>query len=259
MGLLIGVVGAAGKMGRTLLTCSLGDAGVKVAGGCTSAGSPHVGRDLGELIGAEAFGLKLQPSIEEIVEKAQVLIDFSLPDSTLKNARIAAKHKKPLVIGSTGHTREAKLEIESLAKEIPLLFSPNFSLGIALCLEACALFGRHLKESAYVDIIETHHTQKRDSPSGTALALAASLGFGQISTENTQPRSRDTVQIHSIRSGAVPGKHSVIFECQGERLEITHEVHSREAFAKGAIRAAKFLAGRPPGLYSLKDLILQPD
>lgn len=244
-------------MGKTLLLCSSKDPEVKVAAGCDAFNSPYMGKDLGQLIGSELMGISLKGKIDEIVEQVDVLIDFSLPSATVENARIAAKHQKPLVIGSTGHNVETVHELESFAKHIPLLFSPNFSLGMALCLEACAFFGRHLKGSCFVDIIETHHTQKKDAPSGTALALAKSLDFNRIcpGTLLEQPRSQETVVIHSIRSGDVPGEHRIIFECQGERIEIKHEAISREAFAKGAIRAAKFLAHCSPGLYTMKDLL----
>ncbi len=257
MSLSLGIIGAAGKMGRTLLRCSAKDPEVKVTAGCDAICSPFLGRDLGHLIEGEPIGINLKGKIDEIVELADVLIDFSLPSATVENARVAAKHQKPLVIGTTGHPLETQLALESLAKQIPLLFSPNFSLGMALCLEMSGFLGRHLKGSCFVDIIETHHTQKKDAPSGTALALAKSLDFGRIcpGTMVEQPRSRDTVAIHSIRSGEVTGEHRIIFECRGERIEIKHEALSREAFAEGALRAAKFLAHCAPGLYTMKDLL----
>ena len=257
MDLSIGIIGATGKMGRALLLSACKDLEVKIGGGCASAHSPHIGRDLGQLVGWDILNVPLSSNIDDFAEKSEVLIDFSLPNVTLENLRSAIKHQKPLVIGSTGHDVETRLAIESLAKQIPLFFSPNFSLGMALCLEACAFFGRHLKGSCFVDIVETHHIQKKDAPSGTALALARTLDMKNIcpGTLVEHPRSQDTLVIHSIRAGNVTGEHHVIFECQGEQLEIKHTALSRDAFARGALRAAKFLAHRSPGLYTMKDLL----
>jgi 4-hydroxy-tetrahydrodipicolinate reductase len=253
----LGIIGATGKMGRALLLSSLQDPEVKIGGACASPRSPQIGKDLGQLLGIESWGVNLEEKPEDFVEAVDVLVDFSTAQSALKNVKVALEHETPLLIGTTGHSEETKLEFESAAQKIPLLFSPNFSLGIALCLEACSFFARHLKGSCFVDIVETHHTQKKDSPSGTALALGKSLGFGSLcpGTLTEQPRSHETVGIHSIRAGSVVGEHRIIFDCQGERIEIKHEALSREAFAKGAIRAAKFLSRVSPGLYTVKDLL----
>lgn len=172
-------------------------------------------------------------TVEENFERADVVIDFSSKD----NLSSVLGLQKPLVIGTTGHVNTREMEIA--AKNIPILFSPNFSLGMAAMLEAAALLA---KKGFSIDIIEAHHNQKKDKPSGSALALARAIG--------------KDIPIHSIRSGDIIGDHTVIFVGEGERIELKHQVFSRDAFAKGALKAAKFLAKKPPGLYSLKDLFL---
>jgi 4-hydroxy-tetrahydrodipicolinate reductase len=257
MSLSIGIIGASGKMGKALYLTAVKDPEVTISGACCSPDSHHLGKDLGVLHKNEPCDIFLHGKLEEIIDKVDVLIDFSVPDVTIHHIQIALHHQKPLVIGTTGHPVETKIVMETASHHIPLLFSPNFSFGMALCQEACSFFSRHLKGSAYIDIIETHHTQKKDAPSGTALALAKSLDFGHIcpGTLVEHPRSKETIAIHSIRTGEVVGQHQVIFECQGESIEIKHEAFSREAFAKGALQAAKFLSHCSPGLYTMKDLL----
>jgi 4-hydroxy-tetrahydrodipicolinate reductase len=163
---------------------------------------------------------------------------------------------KPLVIGTTGHSEEERQQITSASHKIPILYSPNFSLGIALCLKAVAKMGAALYGSSTIDIIETHHLHKKDIPSGTSCALADAIHKGKAFPEGSSARERDKQQIviHSIRSGEVTGEHTVIFECGHERIELKHIAHSRDAFAHGALLGARFLARQPPGLYSIRDL-----
>ncbi len=178
---------------------------------------------------------------DEILDFSQsdVVIDFTSREATKSHLAAAIKSKKPLVIGTTGHSEEEKQEIEGAAKLIPILYAPNFSLGVALCLEAVQRFNNAL--NCHVEISETHHLHKKDAPSGTALRLA----------EVIKPKE---VKIQSIREGEVVGEHVVVFECGHERIELKHTAHSRDAFAHGALRGAKFIVKQSPGLYSLKDL-----
>jgi 4-hydroxy-tetrahydrodipicolinate reductase len=171
-------------------------------------------------------------------ENADVAIDFSSPKALDEHLSRAISSKKPLVIGTTGHATDAYSAMQAASQKIPILFSPNFSLGMAACLEAVALLAQKL--GGTIDIVEAHHAQKKDKPSGTALLLAQMAG--------------NQVAIHSIRAGDIIGDHTVIFTCAGERIELKHQVISRDTFAQGALKAAKFLKTRPPGLYSLKDI-----
>jgi 4-hydroxy-tetrahydrodipicolinate reductase len=171
--------------------------------------------------------------------KADVAIDFSSQLAAKENLAKALASRKPLVMGTTGHTPENHAAIEAASKEIPILFSPNFSLGMVACLEAATLLAKRL--DCAIDIVEAHHAQKKDRPSGTALLLARSMG--------------KEVPIHSIRAGDIIGDHTILFTCEGERIELKHHVVSRDAFAQGALKAAKFLVKQPPGLYSVKDIV----
>lgn len=175
-------------------------------------------------------------------EEARVAIDFTAPGATKQILNEAVLHKIPLVMGTTGHPAENVQAIQEAAKKIPLLYSPNFSLGMTACLEAVSLLAQKLGSLANIEIVEAHHTEKKDKPSGTALALAKATG--------KEP------PIHSIRAGDIVGDHTVIFALGGERIEIKHQAHSRDAFALGAILSAQFLLGKEPGLYTLKDVFL---
>ena len=179
--------------------------------------------------------------VEEEADNFDVAIDFSSHAATQEILKKMVSLKKPIVIGTTGHPSENYAAIELASKKIPILFSPNFSLGMAACVEAAELLARRLKGSCSVDIIEAHHIHKKDKPSGSALKLKQAINYPDA-------------PIHSIRSGDIIGDHTVIFTCAGERIELKHQVHSRDAFAEGALKAASFLLGKDPGLYSVKDL-----
>lgn len=185
-------------------------------------------------------GLRSRGELSEL-GSCDVAIDFTSPEATGHHLEAALSAKKPLVIGTTGHQPEEKKAIQEAAQAIPILYSPNFSFGVALCLEAAAQISKRLFGACQITIYETHHIHKKDRPSGTALAFAQAVGSG--------PET-----IHSVRSGEVVGEHTVVFECGHERIELKHAAHSRDAFAHGALLGAKFLAKQPPGLYALKDL-----
>ena len=253
----LSIVGVTGKMGRNLLLQALKDTSFKVVSGSASKHSPYIGKDLAELLALPAIGAHLESEIASVFEKADVIIDVSSSVATMDHLQTAIKYRKPLIIGSTGHKSEERLAIETAGKEIPILYAPNFTLGVSLCKQAIALFAKHLKGSAYIDIVETHHVHKKDAPSGTALSLAKAANYETIcpGTALEQPRSKETIAIHSIRSGNVVGEHRVIFECEGERIEIKHEALTREAFAKGALKAAKFLSTQPAGFYTMEAIV----
>lgn len=177
------------------------------------------------------------------IERADVVIDFSSPEVTGKILELAQKFKKPVVMGTTGHEIEDMELIQAASRKIPLLFSPNFSLGIAACLDAIKLLMNQLGPSWRVEIVEAHHVQKKDTPSGTALALQKAVGR--------------EAPIHSIRAGDIVGDHTVILAGPGERIELKHQVHTRDAFAIGALRAARFLVGQKPKLYTIHDLLYE--
>jgi 4-hydroxy-tetrahydrodipicolinate reductase len=180
-------------------------------------------------------------ALHENLEAADVALDFSVPAALASLLKQCLDHGKPLVIGTTGHSPENIEAIQKAAEQIPIVFSSVFSLGMAVSIEAVRLISRHLQDLCQVEIIEAHHHTKKDKPSGSALALAKAV-------------EKNNVPIHSIRAGDIVGDHTVLFAMAGERIELKHQVQSREAFARGAVIAAKFLKTQPPGLYSVKDI-----
>ena len=235
MPLALSILGATGKMGKCVLSLALKDPEWAVVGIAAHQKSSFAGRSL--------EGIAVSSSAQEVLLSSEVAIDFSVREAVSAHVLAARVAKKPLVIGTTGLLSEDLSCIESAAQDIPIVVSSNFSLGIALCLDLAATLGPILSAKSRIDIFETHHVHKKDKPSGTALALADAIGKG-----------KEEIAIHSIRSGEIVGEHSLVFECGFERLEIKHTAHSREAFAQGALVAAKHLVGKPPGLYTLKSL-----
>ncbi len=230
MRLPLSILGITGKMGRRLLALAARDENVHLVGGC--AHSSHTNEpDLQAL---------LCSTPEQALASCQVAIDFSSPYATQRHVEAARAAHKGLVIGTTGLSSEDLACIQAAAREIPIVLSPNFSVGVALCLQAIATLSQQLGQ-VHIDITETHHLHKKDKPSGTALAFA-------------QATQQEHIPIHSIRTGEVVGEHLIRFQWGEESIELKHTAHSRDVFALGALQAAKRLVHQPPGLYSLKDL-----
>ncbi len=236
----LSVIGITGKMGKRVLALALTDPEIALVSGCAHAHSPQLGKDLGLLVEKPPIGIFVEKDLSRSLEKAEVAIDVSIPGALEANLAQAVKLGKPLVIGTTGHPPQTSRLLAEAAEQIPLLYSPNFSMGMALCLQAASQLATQLKQPHNIEIVETHHAQKKDIPSGTALALAQRLG--------------ESVPIQSLRTGEVIGEHTVIFTCEGERIELKHAALSRDIFAQGALACAKFLSKKPPGLYSIEDL-----
>lgn len=225
----IAIFGATGKMGKSILEASLKDPTVQITAAVTHPQSRHLSNSHYTTDIAQAFSL------------CDVAIDFSVREATAAHVYAAQKAKKALVIGTTALLPEATSAIEKAAQDIPIVVSANFSLGITVCLEIAAALSRSLP-GYRIDIHETHHIHKKDSPSGTALALACATGAD--------------VAIHSTRTNDVVGEHRLIFSSEKESIALTHTAHSREAFALGALLAAKKLIDKPAGIYTVKDLFL---
>jgi 4-hydroxy-tetrahydrodipicolinate reductase len=218
------VIGAAGRMGKTIIELAKADPAIEIAAQC----------DLGD-------------SIEAAIKSCDVAIDFSNPDAITEICRAALQHGKSLVIGTTGHSQQQRQLIEDAARSLPIVLASNFSVGVNvlfwLTRKAAELLGHDFNP----EIIETHHKMKRDAPSGTAKTLAEVLKAAQ--------KTQNEIPIQSIREGGVVGEHTVIFTGPGERLELTHRASSREIFARGALRASHWIMGKPPGLYSMQDVL----
>ena len=218
------LVGAAGRMGKTVLDLAATDPKIDIVAQC----------DLGD-------------PVEPAMKTCDVIVDFSQPDAVDEICRTASQHGKSLVIGTTGHSQEQRRTIEKAAESLPIVFASNFSVGVNVLIwltrKAAELLGRDFNP----EIIETHHKMKKDAPSGTAKTLAEVLKAAR--------KTKDEVPIQSIREGEIVGEHTVIFAGPSERVELTHRAASREIFARGALRAANWIIGKPPGLYSMQDVL----
>lgn len=251
------VTGAGGRMGQAVLRALKSDLTFTVHAGTERSGSTLINTEL-------APGAKIHPSLEEALKGAEVVIDFSSAEASLEHARACAKARVPIVIGTTGLTDAQRAELADLGKSIAIVFSPNMSIGVNLMIEVAAQLAQRLGESFEVDILESHHRDKKDAPSGTALRLADEIAkaTGRTKADYRETRSgligqrpRKEIGIQTLRGGDVVGEHTVFYFGDGERLELTHRASSRDQFAKGALRAAKWVAGRAPGLYSMSDVL----
>lgn len=261
----IAIYGIAGRMGKRIASLLIDKkGGSQLYGAIDSPGAPHVGEDVGKIIGKDNSGVIVSDNIENIAKKIDVVIDFSTPDATSDLIKKSSKLSLPTVIGTTGLTPNQIKEIEEAAKKIPVLMAPNMSMGINLLSTLVEQTSKALPADFQIEIIEAHHKDKVDSPSGTAIFLGKSaakgrgLDYEKVKNYNrakTGKRKPNEIGIESIRGGDVVGEHSVFFIGQGERIELTHRALSRDTFASGAIKAAEWLVGKSPGLYDMLDVL----
>ena len=261
----IAVTGAAGRMGRALIAaCDLNEH-TRLSAAIERPGNTLVGSDAGDLAGLGPLNVKVADSLDAVASDFDTLIDFTTPEATLQNLETCVRHKKNIIIGTTGFDEAGKQRISAAASTVGIVFAPNMSVGVNLCFRLLDLAARVMGDDADVEIIEAHHRHKVDAPSGTALRMgevvAAALGrdlkevavYGREG--QTGPRDARTIGFETIRAGDVVGEHSVWFATEGERVEITHKASSRMTFAKGAVRAASWLAARGTGLYDMQDVL----
>jgi 4-hydroxy-tetrahydrodipicolinate reductase len=258
--------GALGKMGVDIAAIVLADNAVRLCGVLERPDHPQQGHDYGICIGKGALGVKVTDSLEGIDAEACVIIDFSSPQSTRALVKNAAAKKTRMVIGTTGLIEADYALIRKTSERIALLSSPNMSLGVNLLLSLTELVSSRLKNDFDIEIIEAHHRFKKDAPSGTArrlgeiVAQAYELPYEQAirngrSGMATSDRPRNEVGMHAVRGGDIVGDHTVLFAGIGERIELRHMAHSRSTFARGAVAAAKWIAGQKPGFYSMRDVL----
>jgi len=259
------VLGVSGRMGRALLVAMDEAGGIRLSGASASAGSRWVGLDAGTAASGAVRGVAVQPDPAQAIQGAAVAIDFTLPQATGANLEACVAAQCPLVIGTTGHAPEVRERIVQAAGRIPLVMAPNMSVGVNLLLELVEQAARQLDERYDIEIFEAHHRDKKDAPSGTALGLGAAAAAGRgVALEQvaeyerhgvTGARRPGNIGFSVFRGGDVVGEHTVSFAGIGERIELTHRASDRLAFARGAVRAARWLIGRPPGLYSMRDVL----
>jgi 4-hydroxy-tetrahydrodipicolinate reductase len=261
----IGIAGAAGRMGQTLVRAILGTGGVILGAALERADSPALGKDAGLLAGLPQIDVPVRGELAEVIHEIDVLIDFTRPESTLHHLQHCLNSGKRLVVGTTGFDAGGKALLQSAAAELPLVVAPNMSVGVNLAFRLLDLAARVMGEYSDIEIVEAHHRHKVDAPSGTALrmgeVIAAALerDLAQCAVYGregiTGERERKTIGFSTIRAGDIVGDHTVIFADEGERLEITHKASSRMTFAKGAVRAAVWLMEQPPGIYDMQDVL----
>jgi 4-hydroxy-tetrahydrodipicolinate reductase len=261
----VGVAGCAGRMGQMLLKTLAAVPGVLVVGGTERRGSPALGMDLGALAGTDPFGITVGDDASVLFDTADVVIDFTSPAATAQHAGHAARTGTAHVIGTTGLDNDQLAAIGRAAQRAPIVLASNMSLGVNLLEQMVEQIARILDTDWDIEIIEMHHRHKVDAPSGTALTLgeAAARGRG-VALRRVAKRSRDgqvgprvkgEIGFAALRGGDVVGDHTILFAADGERVEITHKASSREIFARGAVKAVLWAAGKAPGLYSMKDVL----
>ncbi len=259
--------GAAGRMGRMIISGVCRDPEMELVGATEYPEHPEVGRDAGEVAGVGSLGVKISPDTElaKLFEKADVAIEFTTPEATLKHLEEAVRAGKPMVIATTGYTPQQRERLEKLASQIPCVIAPNMSVGVNVLLRVVSEVARILGDDYDVEIVEIHHNRKKDSPSGTALRLAEVIAkalardLDEVAVYGRRglvgERSRREIGIHAVRGGDVVGDHTVLFAGEGERIEIIHRAHSREAFAKGALRAAKWVVNASKGIHDIQEVL----
>jgi len=262
--LRIAVAGAAGRMGRILIESVLAAPDMRLAGALEQPGSPALGKDAGEMVGAPN-GVKVSDQIEAVLAGADCLIDFTRPQGTLAHLEICRRRGVHLVIGTTGFDAAGRAAIAEASRDIPIVFSPNMSIGINLVFSLLEVAARALCEGYDVEIIEAHHRHKVDAPSGTALRMGevVAQAQGRDLAEcaiygrqgHTGERDANSIGFATVRGGDIVGDHTVLFAGTGERIEISHRAASRIPYASGALRAARYLRGKANGLYDMQDVL----
>lgn len=261
----IAVMGAAGRMGKNLIEAVNQAVGAQLTAAVDRPDSSLIGADAGELAGIGRNAVVLGGDLAAVLDQFDVVIDFTHPSVTLKNLEICRQAGKAMIIGTTGFTVEEKQLLSEAAKQIPIVFAANYSVGVNLCLKLLDTAARVLGDDVDIEVIEAHHRHKVDAPSGTALRMgevvANALGrdlekvavYGREG--QTGARARETIGFATVRAGDVVGDHTVLFAADGERVEITHKASSRMTFANGAVRAALWLEKQPAGLYDMQDVL----
>ncbi|OQY18844.1 MAG: 4-hydroxy-tetrahydrodipicolinate reductase [Desulfobacteraceae bacterium 4572_35.1] len=263
--LKIAVTGAAGRMGSFLIKSVTEAEGMELAAAIDRQGHPMVGQDAGLIAGCGALGVNIGDDLEQALQVADVLIDFTFPEVTLANAVICARMHKMMVIGSTGFTPEQRQQLADTANNIAVMLAPNMSVGVNACFKLLKEAANILGEDFDVEVVELHHNKKKDSPSGTAVRMgevvADALGrdYNKVANYHREgmcgERSHEEIGMQTVRGGDIVGEHTVYFIGMGERIEITHRAMSRAMFARGAARACQWLQGKDAGMYDMQDVL----
>jgi len=261
------VTGAAGRMGQRLVAGVAGDQEMKLVGATERPGHPALGKDAGLVAGVGELKVLIQEDLSALLNstKAEVVIDFTAPAATLQHVEACARAKCAMVIGTTGFQPEERSRLAEIARPIPVLLAPNMSVGVNLMFHLCRIAAQILGEGFDIEVIEAHHRLKKDAPSGTAVRLgeilAEARGWKFKEVERTHregmigERPNQEIGMQTVRAGDIVGEHTVLFAGTGERLELIHRATSRDTFARGAVRAGRWVVKQAAGLYSMQDLL----
>lgn len=261
----IGIAGCAGRMGQALIRQVSQTGGCVLAGGIEPEGHQAVGEDLGTLAGLDALGTTVTTDAEALFQASDVVIEFSVPEATVAHAGLAAQSGTGFIAGTTGLDSGEQLQIEAAAARAPIVQAANFSLGVNVLLALTTRLSGLLKEDFDIEVLEMHHRNKVDAPSGTALALGQAAAEGRgvdldaVADRGrdgiADPRKRGDIGFAVLRGGNVAGDHTVVFAADDERIELSHRATDRAIFARGAVQAALWVAGKPPALYGMADIL----
>ena len=259
------VAGAAGRMGSRLIALIKESAALTLAGALEGKGHSALAADAGEAAGVGKMGVPVTDDLPALLKRGEVVIDLSAPEATLAHLRAVAQEKRAMVIGTTGFNAVQLEELKSLARQVPCVCSPNMSVGVNLIYKVIGDMARTLGEEYDIEVIEAHHRLKKDAPSGTALKIAEVLAqavnrdLDQVGVYARKglvgERKKQEIGIQTIRAGDIVGDHTVLFGGMGERIEVTHRASNRDTFARGALRAARWVVTQPPGLYDMMDVL----
>lgn len=260
--LKLAVSGAAGRMGRRIVALAMESGDFEIVAGLEASGHELQGQDVGKLAQGDQIGVPLS---DEITCKPDVMIDFSLPGGTERWGKYCGENKVPMVVGTTGLGKEQERILKDASKKTAILIASNMSLGVNMLFKLVGMVAQKLGDDYDIEIVEAHHRFKRDAPSGTALTLAQQIATAKQwpwpdcvvhGRDGKETRRQDkTIGMHAVRAGDIVGEHSVMFSTLGETIELRHRAHSRDTFVRGALRAARWVAQKKPGLYNMFDVL----
>lgn len=261
----VGVVGVAGRMGKTIAACIVDSPDTELAGGTEMAGHPALGQDIGEVTGLGKNGIAVEPDLSTVLDSADAVIDFSTPEASMTTLEKVVAKSKSVVFGTTGFDDAQKDKIKEAAKTTRIVLAPNMSIGVNVLFKIAGDVARILGDRYDVEIVEAHHKFKKDAPSGTAVRLSEIIAdslkrnlkevgvYGRHGF--TDGRTMEEIGVHTVRAGDIVGEHRVMFGGMGETLELFHRAQSRDTFARGAVHAAAWLVKQSPGLYDMQDVL----
>lgn len=259
------IAGAAGRMGERIAHMVQNHPQLQYTAAFEAVGNPHLGKDVGELVFNEKNGVVIAPSLEQVIDDGDVIIDFTFHEATMNFARVAAKHNTAMVIGTTGLTQENLEELELLSRNFPCVQAPNMSVCVNVLFKLAKKTAEILGDDFDIEIVEAHHNKKKDAPSGTAIKLGEMAAEGlnrKLSDVGVYERNGiigerepNEIGIQTIRAADIVGEHTIYFAGTGERIELSHRAHTRDHFARGAAAAAAWIVGKPNGMYSMFDVL----